>query len=138
MPSDYRIVVIVDEDRQDCLDIKGRLEEAAQQAGLVTRSTGEQPGGFQVLNRIAIEELEAWFFGDPEAIKAAYRRYLQPSDQRASTGSQTPLPAARGKPLRDYSRKRATTLGAWQSGKLQGTSHCTCNPNVTPPRAFKC
>jgi hypothetical protein len=72
MPSDYRIVVIVDVDRQDCLDLKGRLEEAAQQAGLATRSTADQSGGFQVLNRIAIEELEAWFFGDPEAIIAAY------------------------------------------------------------------
>ena len=29
---------------------------------------------FQVLNRLAIEELEAWFFGDIEALNAAYPR----------------------------------------------------------------
>jgi len=28
--------------------------------------------GFQVINRIAIEELEAWFFGDWPAMCAAY------------------------------------------------------------------
>lgn len=29
---------------------------------------------FQVLNRIAVEELEAWFFGDVQAIHQAYER----------------------------------------------------------------
>ncbi len=74
LPQDYRIVVIVDEDREDCRRLKQQLETAARQAHLVTRSTAEQPGVFQVVNRIAVEELEAWFFGDPEAIAAAYPR----------------------------------------------------------------
>jgi hypothetical protein len=70
--EDWRIVVIIDEDRQDCRELKRKLEQAADRAGLATRtSTGHQKD-FQVLNRIAIEELEAWFFGDPEAIVAAY------------------------------------------------------------------
>lgn len=29
---------------------------------------------FQVLNRLAIEELEAWFFGDVAALHSAYPR----------------------------------------------------------------
>ena len=74
LPPDYRIVVIVDEDRQDCRQVKQELEEAAHQAGLVTRTSAPQRGAFQVFNRIAIEELEAWFFGDPEALVAAYPR----------------------------------------------------------------
>lgn len=28
----------------------------------------------RILNRIAVEELEAWFFGDPDAIMAVYPR----------------------------------------------------------------
>ena len=30
--------------------------------------------GYQVVNRIVIEELEAWFFGDWQAVQAAYPR----------------------------------------------------------------
>ncbi len=69
--DDQRILVLIDEDRQDCLRLKSQLEDCAQRAGLVTRS---QVGTeyFQVLNRIAVEELEAWFFGDVEALVAAY------------------------------------------------------------------
>ncbi|KAF0127376.1 MAG: hypothetical protein FD189_123 [Elusimicrobia bacterium] len=70
LPSGWKIVVLIDEDRQDCGAIKRQLEDAARQAGLSTKS--EAPGNFQVLNRIAIEELEAWFFGDIQALSTAY------------------------------------------------------------------
>lgn len=71
MPEDWRIAVLIDEDRQDCRMLKGRLEDAAQAAGLLTkcRSNG---GAFRVVNRIAVEELEAWFLGDVEALRTAF------------------------------------------------------------------
>jgi hypothetical protein len=71
MPEDYRIVVLVDRDRQDCQKLKIELENIATNVGLITKTiaTGQS---FQVLNRNAIEELEAWFLGDVEAIAAAY------------------------------------------------------------------
>lgn len=72
IPSDWRIVVLVDEDRQDCLELKAKLEKAADDAGLVTKTRASGGAGFQVLNRISIEELEAWFFGDVEALHGAY------------------------------------------------------------------
>ena len=68
-PSDLRIVVLIDEDRQDCKKLKARLENSARQAGLKTKSQSRK---FQILNRIVVEELEAWFFGDVEALVAAY------------------------------------------------------------------
>jgi hypothetical protein len=71
LPQDWRIVVIVDRDDDDCAVLKRRLERAAKDAGLRTR-TQRGAGGFQVVNRLAIEELEAWFFGDWEAVRAAY------------------------------------------------------------------
>jgi hypothetical protein len=72
VPRDWRIVVLVDEDRQDCREIKSRLQQAASHAGLHTVSSPGPGGCIQVVNRIAIEELEAWFFGDIQAIVAAY------------------------------------------------------------------
>jgi len=72
IPANWRIVVLVDEDRQDCLELKRRLEKAAIDAGLVTKTNAESGSTFQVLNRISIEELEAWFFGDVEALHRAY------------------------------------------------------------------
>jgi hypothetical protein len=73
-PDNLRIVVLIDEDREDCKALKEQLEKAAKQAGLVTRTSKKGRSPFQVLNRLAIEELEAWFFGDVLAVKAAYPR----------------------------------------------------------------
>lgn len=74
LPPDWRIVVLVDEDREDCQFLKEKLDQAARDAGLVTKSMAQKGSRFQVLNRIAIEELEAWFFGDVTAIHQAYER----------------------------------------------------------------
>ena len=73
LTPDYRVVVVVDRDRDDCHNLKARLEGMARNAGLLTRSTA---GGraWQAVNRIAVEELEAWYFGDWDAVRAAYPR----------------------------------------------------------------
>lgn len=52
-----------------------RLESIAQRAGLRTR-TRARGAPWQLVNRIAIEELEAWYFGDWTAVRAAYPRVL--------------------------------------------------------------
>ena len=72
IPDDWRIVVLIDEDRKDCHELKANLEKAAHKAGFVTKSNAAPDEDFQVVNRIVIEELEAWFFGDIEALHAAY------------------------------------------------------------------
>lgn len=74
IPNDWRIFVLIDEDRKDCHQLKGRLEAAAHEVGFVTKSSADPNEDFQVVNRIAIEELEAWFFGDVEALHTAYPR----------------------------------------------------------------
>ena len=70
LPANWRIVVVVDRDDDDCRVLKRRLEAIARHAGLLTR--GRVP--WQLINRIAIEELEAWYFGDWEAVRAAFPR----------------------------------------------------------------
>ncbi|MBE9200315.1 MULTISPECIES: DUF4276 family protein [unclassified Nodularia (in: cyanobacteria)] len=74
LPDEDRIVILVDEDREDCKLLKERLENIAIDAGFITKAKASVGIGqnFQVLNRIAIEELEAWFFGDIDALINAY------------------------------------------------------------------
>jgi hypothetical protein len=82
MPEDYRILVIVDRDDDDCEDLKQQLEKAASDAGLVTK-TKANGQVYHVVNRLAIEELEAWYFGDWEAVRAAYPRVDSNLPQKA-------------------------------------------------------
>jgi hypothetical protein len=73
LPADWRIVVVVDRDDEDCHVLKRELESIARRTGLQTRTrAGKAP--WQVVNRIAIEELEAWYFGDWEAVRSAFPR----------------------------------------------------------------
>ncbi|MCC7352812.1 MAG: DUF4276 family protein, partial [Anaerolineae bacterium] len=72
LPDDWRIIVLIDKDQRECMELKMELERVAREARLVTRSAAQGDDRFQVLNRLAIEELEAWFFGDVEAIATAY------------------------------------------------------------------
>ena len=57
------VVVVVDSDRKNCAAFLHELKQVAAQAGLPN-----------TLFRIAIEEVEAWYLGDQDAIKLAYPR----------------------------------------------------------------
>lgn len=97
IPADHRILVVVDRDADDCVDLKRKLEDYARQAGFATRTTGRREDA-QVVNRLAIEELESWFFGDWEAVRSAYPRV------------HVNLPAKRG-----YRDPDAITGGTWEA-----------------------
>jgi hypothetical protein len=73
LPKSWRIVVVVDRDDDDCMALKRRLEAAAADARLGTRAAPRQRRA-AVVTRLAIEELEAWYFGDWAAVCAAYPR----------------------------------------------------------------
>lgn len=96
IPSDWRIVVLVDEDRQNCLTLKARLDQAAREAGLADR----------VLNRIAVEELEAWWFGDVQALRAVYPRLPAALDKRSRYRDPDAIPGGTWEAL-DYELRRA-------------------------------
>ena len=81
LPETYRIVVMVDRDDDDCKDLKDRLERVAADAGLVSRSSA-QSGDWQLVNRIVVEELEAWFLGDIEALRTAFPQIPKTLGQR--------------------------------------------------------
>jgi len=83
LPDSWRILVLVDRDDDDCNELKERLEQMAGAAGLMTKMRAGHGQRFQVVNRIAIEELEAWFFGDWAAVQAAYPRVPATVPQKA-------------------------------------------------------
>lgn len=70
LPRSWRIVVVVDQDDDDCRKLKDQMERVAKGAGLRTRT--QAPACWQLVNRIAIKELEAWYFGEWDAVCAAY------------------------------------------------------------------
>ena len=82
LPNEWRILVVLDRDGDDCHALKRELEAAASAAGLQTRSVVGR-SRWQVVNRIAIEELEAWYFGDWQAVCDAYPRVPATLPQRA-------------------------------------------------------
>jgi hypothetical protein len=71
LPDNYKVIVLVDKDDDDCRQLKLQLEEIIREAGLASRRNG-LGNGYQVVSRIAIEELEAWFFGDWSAVCRSY------------------------------------------------------------------
>jgi len=70
LPPDWRIVVVVDRDDDDCKELKQQMEDIAATVGL--RSRTRSPSCWQLVNRIVIEELEAWYFGAWNTVRAVY------------------------------------------------------------------
>lgn len=83
LPKDWRVVVVVDRDDSDCEALKQRLESVATEAGLRTRSSAAA-APWQLVNRIAIEELESWYFGDWQAVRSAFPRVSPTIPNKAS------------------------------------------------------
>lgn len=73
LPKIARIVILVDRDDDNCVTLKRRLEDAVKSAGLLTRATAHS-AAWQVVTRMAVEELEAWFFSEWTAVRKAYPR----------------------------------------------------------------
>ena len=68
-----RIVLLVDQDNEECIKLKSKLEQFCAHAKLRSRRATVGPD-WQIVTRIAIEELEAWYFGDWQAVCDAYPR----------------------------------------------------------------
>lgn len=98
LPESMAILVLVDRDDDDCAVLKQQLENITAEARLVSKTTAGPGKRFQVVNRIAVEELEAWFFGDWAAVQAAYPRVPSTVPQKA--------------PFRDPDR---ITGGTWEA-----------------------
>jgi hypothetical protein len=72
LPDSWRIVILIDRDGDDCFGLKADLEDKARRAGFATRRS--RPDDWRVVTCLAIEELEAWYFGEWRAVVEAYPR----------------------------------------------------------------
>lgn len=70
----WGVVLLRDRDQEDCLQVLKELDHAISQSGLDRASVSGGRLG-QVLPRLADEMLEAWFFGDTDAINKSYPRF---------------------------------------------------------------
>jgi hypothetical protein len=82
LPDDWYIVVLIDKDNEECSELKQKLEVRAHYEGFITKSNARPNVKFHIINRIAIEELEAWFLGDVRALHVAYPKIPITLDKR--------------------------------------------------------
>ncbi|MFL6247754.1 MAG: DUF4276 family protein [Thermoanaerobaculia bacterium] len=82
LPESWRVVVVLDQDDQECHDLKRVMEMTVTEAGLRSR-TFDGGANWQVVTRVAIEELEAWYFGDWEAVHEIYPRVPRTIPEKA-------------------------------------------------------
>jgi hypothetical protein len=83
LPASWALLVLVDRDDDNCLELKRSMESMVAAAGLISKTSAGNGNQFQVVNRIAIEELESWFFGDWQAVRKAYPRVPATIPQKA-------------------------------------------------------
>ena len=68
--------------RSRCRVLKAALEKISAESGLRSRARGGATT-WQIVNRIAIEELEAWYFGEWTAVRLAYPKVPETIPQQA-------------------------------------------------------
>jgi hypothetical protein len=80
LPADWRIIVLLDRDDADCRKLKKEMESIARDSGVRAKSSSARD--WQLVNRI--EELEAWYFGDWQGVRAVYPKVPATIPSRAA------------------------------------------------------
>ena len=129
LSAECRLVVVVDRDNDDCHELKRRLERAAANTDLLTRSQARgEP--WQVVNRIAIEELEAWYFGDWEAVRQAYPRVAPNVPKQARYRDPDAIQGGAWEAFERILKRR----GYFRTGLGKIEAAQTIAPNIDPAR----
>jgi len=137
LPPDGKIVVLIDEDREDCLKLKKQLEDMARSAGLITKSSCQEDQSFQVLNRIVVEELEAWFFGDVQAIRQAYPKVSPHLAKQKQYRDPDAIKGGTSEALERVLKKAGYHLGGLEKYKASSEISQYMNPKSNHSKSFK-
>ena len=81
--SELRICVVLDRDADDCVELKQSIDAVATRAGMSIASSSQGIVG-TFMTRLAIEELEAWFIADVQALRRVYPRLPENLHKRAT------------------------------------------------------
>jgi len=67
-----RVIVLIDQDDDDCKELKALMEAAAKSARMETTASTKRATVWQVANRIVVKCLESWYCSDPKALSIAF------------------------------------------------------------------
>ncbi|GIX00846.1 MAG: hypothetical protein KatS3mg111_4178 [Pirellulaceae bacterium] len=136
LPDEWRVVIVVDRDDDDCHELKRQLEKFSLKAGL--RSRSHSPGSWQVVNRIAVEELEAWYFGDWDAVIAAFPK-LSPNvpNQRGFRNSDA-IAGGTWEAFERLLKRRGYFRGGLPKIEVARTLGCILEPGRCRSKSFQC
>jgi hypothetical protein len=137
LPADWRIIVLVDEDRQDCRAVKRRMEDAARGARLATPASGKPGALVQVCNRVAIEELEAWYFGDVDALVKAFPSVSRNLAQQAKYRNPDAIGGGTWEALQRVLQKAGYYLAGLNKIDLARTLSPHMDPDRNRSRSFR-
>lgn len=133
--ADYLIVILIDRDDEDCIKLKQQLEDIATKAGFITKILNNE--SFQVLNRIMIEELESWFFGDVEAMIQAYPRVKASLAQQEKYRNPDAIQGGTCEALERILQKAGHHQGGLDKPKAARDIAQYMNPSVNRSRSFQ-
>jgi len=137
IPGDWRIVVIIDEDRENCMELKQKLESASTSAGLFTKSNPRSDGAFHVINRLAVEELEAWYFGDVKALCKAYPGIPSTLDSKAKYRNPDAITGGTWEQLENILNKANYHKGGLSKIQAAQDIAIHMDPNINRSRSFR-
>jgi hypothetical protein len=137
LPPDWKIVILIDEDREDCRKLKEKLEIMAISSGLITKSSCQKDKSFQVLNRIVVEELEAWFFGDVQAIRQAYPKVSANLANQQPYRDPDAIKGGTWEALERVLKKAGYHLGGLEKYKASSEISKYMNPELNRSRSFQ-
>lgn len=137
LPEGWRILVVVDRDQDHCVALKASLEAMAAAAGLITKTSAGPSHRFQVVNRIAIEELEAWYFGDWEAVRTAYPAVPATIPQRARFRDPDAIAGGTSEALEQILKRAGYFKAGLRKPKLAQEVAPHMNPHRNRSRSFQ-
>ncbi|NJO40288.1 MAG: DUF4276 family protein [Cyanobacteria bacterium CRU_2_1] len=137
IPDDWKIVILLDCDNDNCTDLKNKLEMIALQSGFITKTTRSSGQPFQILNRIMIEELEAWFFGDVEALRTAYPGISATLAQKSQYRDPDAIAGGTWEALERVLQRAGHHLGGLDKVKAAREISQYMNPEVNRSRSFQ-
>ena len=138
LPENWLLLVLVDRDGDSCEDLKRCLETIAAQSGLISKSSGRRDSRFQVVNRIVIEELESWFFGDWEAVQRVYPKVPRTIPGIHDTPTRTLSLAGLGRHWRGYYNEQDISNLVCAKLSWLGLWLLTWSQREIPPAVSKC
>lgn len=136
LPDDWRIVVVVDRDDDNCMELKQHLETMAVAAGLRTRTIVGN-ARWQIVNRVAIEELEAWYFGDWQAVCSAFPKVSSSISKQASYRDPDAIKGGTWEAFERVLQKRGYFKGGLRKVEAARAIGKHMNPDRSRSQSFK-